>query len=113
LTTVERDLAAARNPQFGNDGDLISASRLERTRYVPPVYPESAKQRGLSGMVELIFTVRSDGGVDDIDIQRASPPQVFDDAAVEAVKKWRYRPYERNGRAVDQRVKLILRFAMD
>jgi TonB family protein len=113
LTAVERDLSAARSPQFSNDDDLISASRLERTRYVPPIYPESAKQRGLSGMVELIFTVTSDGRVDDVDIQRASPPQVFDEAAVEAVRKWRYRPYERNGRAVDQRVKLILRFAMD
>jgi protein TonB len=72
-----------------------------------------ARQKGLSGNVELTFTVRSDGKVSDVSIENSTPPQIFDEAAIEAVRKWRYRPYERDGLAVDQRVKLNLRFAMD
>jgi periplasmic protein TonB len=111
LSSVERELAATRAPV--SNFDLISAGKLERTRYVPPVYPPMAYQQGLSGSVELTFIVRIDGRVTDVNIQSSTPPQVFDSAAVEAVTKWRYRPYERDGRPVDQRVKLILRFAMD
>jgi TonB family protein len=110
--TIEREIAAARD--FSTRADLpISAARLERTRYVPPEYPMEARQRGLSGAVELTFTVGADGRVSDVNVESATPPRVFDEAAVDAVRKWRYRPYERNGQAVDQRVKLILRFAME
>jgi TonB family protein len=115
-SAVERQIAAARDNSgrgaSAADG-LISAGRLERLKYVPPDYPAEARQRGVSGAVELTFTVRADGKVTDVNVESATPPRVFDDAAIDAVRKWRYRPVERDGRAVDQRVKLILRFAME
>jgi protein TonB len=114
--SVERAIAAARDktPRLDRSEDgLISAGRLERLRYVPPDYPMEARQKGLSGNVELVFTVRADGRVTDVSVQSAIPARIFDDAAIEAVRKWRYRPYERDGRPVDQRVKLNLRFAME
>jgi protein TonB len=110
---VERAIAAARDDSGRATDGTISAGRLERLRYVPPDYPMEARQKGLSGNVELTFTVRSDGKVSDVSIENSTPPQIFDEAAIEAVRKWRYRPYERDGLAVDQRVKLNLRFAMD
>lgn len=116
---VEREIASVRGSGSGSpvrrrvpEGP-ISASRLERTRYVPPDYPMEARTRGVTGSVELTFTVRVDGRVTDVNVESATPPRVFDDAAVDAVRRWRYRPYERDGRPVDQRVKLILRFAME
>ena len=110
---IEREIAAARDNTGRSADGTISAGRLERIRYVPPDYPMEARQRGLSGNVELIFTVNSDGKVSDVSVENSTPPQIFDAAAIEAVRKWRYRPYERDGRAVDQRVKLNLRFAME
>ena len=110
---VERAIAAARDDSGRSADGTISAGRLERLRYVPPDYPMEARQKGLSGNVELTFTVRSDGKVSDVSVENSTPPLVFDEAAIDAVRKWRYRPYERDGLAVDQRVKLNLRFAMD
>jgi protein TonB len=111
-SAIEREIAAERESS-GRSDDAISASRLDRTRYVPPEYPMEARLKGVSGSVELTFTVRIDGRVTDVNVESAMPPRIFDQAAVDAVRKWRYRPYERRGQAVDQRVKLILRFAME
>jgi protein TonB len=110
---VERQIAAARDDSARAADGTIAAGRLERVRYVSPEYPMEARQRGLSGNVELTFTVRADGTVSDVRVEDSTPPLVFDDAAIEAVRKWRYRPYERDGRPVDQRAKLNLRFAME
>jgi protein TonB len=89
IGAVEREIASARATP-ARYVETISAQRLERTRYVPPVYPQEAYQRGLSGSVELIFTVKSDGRTADINVESSTPPRVFDAAAVEAVEKWRY-----------------------
>ena len=110
---IEREIAAARDRTGRSVDAIISAGRLERTKYVPPDYPVEARQNGLSGSVELTFTVRTDGRVTDVNVERSTPADVFNDAAIDAVSKWRYRPFERDGQAVDQRVKLVLRFAME
>jgi protein TonB len=43
----------------------------------------------------------------------AEPVGLFEQAAVDAVKKWRYKPVERDGHAVDQRARLRMKFALD
>lgn len=114
IAAIEREIAAVRaTPGTAAAAEVISAGRLERTKYVPPEYPGMAQQRKITGAVDLEFTVRKDGRVVDIAIAAADPPKVFDQAAISAVRQWRYRPMERNGSPVDQRVRLKMRFAMD
>jgi TonB family protein len=57
---------------------------------VNPVYPEIAKSMGLKGMVKLQIIVAPDGTVKDVTVIGGHP--VLVNAAVEAVKKWKYAP---------------------
>ncbi len=82
-------------------------------RYSPPSFPVVARERGITGWVEIQFTVKTDGSVDDINVVGAQPVGVFEQAALDAARKWRYKPVERDGRAVEQQARLRLRFALD
>jgi TonB family protein len=110
IAQAEKDLTGAREAnQLATS--IVSANALERTRTVQPVYPESARKRGIEGWVELAFTVTPSGTVEDVEVRNASPANVFDDAAVRAVRGWRFKPVERNGEKVPQRAMVRLRFA--
>lgn len=110
VAQAERDLAAAREAN-ALATNIVSANSLERTRTVQPVYPESARKRGIEGWVELAFTVMPNGTVEDVEVRNASPADVFDDAATRAIRGWRFKPVERNGERVSQRAMVRLRFA--
>ena len=57
-----------------------------------PRYPREAAMRRRSGSVEVEFTVGTDGRVTSSRVVRASPPRVFDRAALAAVDDWRFEP---------------------
>jgi len=105
IAAAETELIAARE-----QSNVISAGLLKRTRMVNPVYPESARKRGIEGWVELAFTVMPNGTVEAVEVRNASPAETFDDAAVRAVRQWRFEPVERNGQKISQRALVRLRF---
>jgi TonB family protein len=109
---LERDIIAAQNNAQRAD-DIVKASQLMQTRYVDPVYPKSARERGTEGWVDLIFTVRTDGSIAEVKITAAEPVSVFEQAAMSAVRRWRYQPVQRDGRAVEQRARVRLRFTIE
>lgn len=80
---------------------------------VPPVYPAQARQLKLEGTVILAATVMEDGTVHDIKVVEGSP--VLAQSAVEAVKHWRYKPYELDGKPVknDTRIRVDFKFPSD
>lgn len=108
---LERDIQAAQESQR-RVNEVVSALSLKQTRKVEPDYPSLARERGTSGWVDVEFTVRSDGTVSDVTVAGAEPAGVFEQAALSAVRKWRYEPIQRNGQPVDQRAKLRIRFAI-
>jgi TonB family protein len=111
--TLERDIVAAQNANNRRSDDVISASQLTLARYVKPQYPASAQERGTGGWVDLAFTVRVDGSITDLSVTGAEPAGIFEQAAMSAVRRWRYEPVRRDGRAVEQRARLRLRFAIE
>ncbi len=68
-------------------------------RKVPPEYPAMARSARLAGFVVLQAVVGEDGSVGDVTVLRASSP-LFVDAALGAVRQWRYRAALQNGRPV-------------
>lgn len=58
---------------------------------VEPVYPPEAKARGVKGNVVLEIRVDADGKVTDVKVLR-SVDAALDQAAVDAVRQWRYAP---------------------
>ena len=53
----------------------------------------------------------ADGSTSDIVVTNSSPRKTFDTVAVNAVEQWRYKPVMRDGKAVDQRAAIRIRFA--
>jgi TonB family protein len=90
----------------------VSASSMTRTRYVEPRFPPDASQRGIDGWVDLQFLVSTDGSVGELTIVGAQPVGIFEQAALDAVRHWRYQPVMRDGQAVTQRARVRVRFAM-
>ncbi|MDO3722150.1 energy transducer TonB [Marinobacter sp. chi1] len=78
-----------------SDGDYLPIVKVQ------PVYPRRALSRGIEGYVLLEFTVTRTGAVKDPVIIESDPPNVFDDAAVRAALKFKYKPKVVNGEAVD------------
>ena len=69
---------------------------------VNPVYPQRAAQRGIEGWVELRFTISKTGSVKDVVVVKARPRGIFDQAAINAVRKYKYNPKVVNGEAVER-----------
>ena len=71
------------------------------TKKVDPYFPAAARGLGITGHVSLIAIINPDGKIGEIEIVKASPEKRgFEAAAIDAVKKWRYRPAMLGGKAV-------------
>ena len=55
-----------------------------------PEYPRAARAAGTEGWVDVRFTVNPQGVPEDVRVFGAKPAGVFDAAAIEAVRAWRY-----------------------
>ncbi len=70
----------------------IQFRELIPTRYITPDYPEVARELALEGYVVVQFTVTEQGVVEDIVIDEAEPPGVFNDEAIAAALRLRFEP---------------------
>jgi TonB family protein len=71
--------------------------KLVRHR-VDPEYPAAARRQNLQGVVPLDVLIGSDGSV--LNVRALGGPQVLAQAAVDALRWWRFEPYRIRGKAV-------------
>jgi TonB family protein len=64
-------------------------------------YPFWARMLDQEGTSELSFTVLADGTVSGVNVTKSSGYEELDDAAVDCVKRWHYRPGIRDNQLVD------------
>jgi TonB family protein len=110
LDSAEAELTAARTAA-AQRSSVVGANSLARLEYVAPKFPATMRNRTLNGWVELEFTVRTDGSTADIVVTNSSPRKVFDSSATYAISQWRYKPVLQNGRPVEQRAAVRIRFS--
>jgi len=79
---------------------------------VEPEYPQKAQRRKVEGFVDMHFTVNPAGEVVDVSVVKAEPLEMFEDAAVRSIKKWKFKPLVIDGETVSQRLALRIRFAL-
>jgi protein TonB len=92
----------------GVDRDAVPQVRIE------PDYPIGARQRGIEGWVDVQFTVAADGSVRDPIVLQADPESIFDRAALQAIKGWKYNPRIEDGKPVERRdLKVRIRFQLE
>ncbi len=76
---------------------------------VAPLYPPQARPMRVEGSVVLYVQITDEGKVDGVQV--VSGPSVFRENAIAAVKKWRYKPAQLDGKAVESSAEIILRFS--
>ena len=57
---------------------------------VQPDYPQREKLRGVTGKVELQFSIMANGSVGDVTVVQSEPENVFDRTSIAALKQWRF-----------------------
>jgi TonB family protein len=75
---------------------------------IEPIYPDAARQAKVEGIVILDAVIGRDGTV--VDVHPMSGPDELSPAAVDAVKWWRFQPYQANGQPVEVETRLAVEF---
>ncbi len=79
-------VSPSRPPQFIGGADLV--------------YPADAKTNGVEGRVLVRYDVTAAGTVANVAVVESEPPGVFEAAALDAVRSWRFRPMVDRGEVV-------------
>jgi TonB family protein len=77
---------------------------------VDPSYPYQAKQQHIEGDVVLQAHIDKNGRVADVKAVRGNA--FLANAAIAAVRQWRYDPYKLNGNPVDMQAQIVIKFAL-
>ena len=85
--------------------------RPEIRKQVAPKYSKKARETGIEGKVVLLCTVGVDGRAHDIKVAH-SLDRELDENAVNALKKYRFRPATINGKAVPYDISIETRFSL-
>jgi len=77
---------------------------------VPPQYPPEAGRGRIEGTVVLMAVIGKDGTVKDVQIESGLP--ILVQAAIDAVKQWRYKPYLIDGEPVEVDSRITINFTL-
>lgn len=96
-----------------NDLAAFSVADLDKAPVlvasVSPEYPRDLRKAKVEGSVVLVFLLDESGRVDDARVETSSRPE-FERPAIDAVKKWKFKPGEREGAAVKTHMRLPIKF---
>ena len=99
-------------PLLAGVGDVTNPKLIPETK-VQPEYPELARVARLEGNVILQAIINADGSVGDLEVLRCNRPSMgFEEAAMSAVKEWRYEPATQNGRPVEVYFTVFVEFKL-
>jgi protein TonB len=80
-------------------------------RMVPPKYPTEMRREGTSGVVTVSCLIDEKGNVQEPKVEKATN-DAFSQPAVDAVRKWKFKPAKRDGSAVSIRVSIPIQFSV-
>ena len=112
LAGFGENLRALTTAEVGTQ-DAFDVSDLEKrpeaVSQVAPTYPAELRKAKVEGVVTLVFVLNETGRVEDPRVENSSRPE-FEKPALEAIRKWRFRPGEKNGQAVRSYIRIPMRF---
>lgn len=85
-----------------SEGDLV--------RKVQPNYPALARSARIQGVVLLQAVIGKQGNIENLHVMSGHPMLV--QAALDAVRQWRYRPYILNGEPVEVETQITVNFSL-
>jgi periplasmic protein TonB len=87
-----------------------SASQKLILKKVRPLYPEEARKKGIQGSVALSVRIGKSGDV--INMKLVSGDPALAPAAIEAVKRWKYKPFLIDGNALEVDTQVTVNFTL-
>lgn len=91
----------------------VTHPQLIESTKARPRYPKLARKAGVAGNVILEAVIQTDGAVGELRVLREPGANLgFDDAAIEAVRQWRYQPAKQNGKPVAVYFTIVLEFIL-
>jgi TonB family protein len=99
--------AAPEKPRPMSEGVMEAAL----THKVQPQYPGAARQMHLQGTVRLRAIIGKDGSVSELEVLSGNP--ILVQAAVAAVREWRYRPTRLNNEVLEVETYITVNFVLD
>jgi protein TonB len=103
------DVASAANASAGG-GDTRDAIPISTIR---PRYPATALRNNQEGWVDVQYTVNPDGSVSNIQVTGAEPRHVFDNAAIDALRRAKFSPAMRGGAAIASQQQKRIEFKLN
>ena len=104
-----RALTAAQTIQ----DETFDASELEKkpepVSQAAPAYPAELRKAKIDGVVTVLFIVSEEGRVEDARIENSTRPE-FEKPALDAIRKWRFRPGVKGGQPVRTYSRIPMRF---
>lgn len=76
-----------------------------------PTYPEKARKERIEGKMSLKLLVNVDGSVSDVNVLEG--PEIFHQAAIDAISQSRFKPAEHNGKVVPVWMVMPIEFSLD
>lgn len=92
----------------GDGGGRLCPVRYRRNP--APAYPASALREHREGVVLLLVKVSAEGRPTSVEVRRGSGTRLLDEAAVRAVRRWRFDPARMGGKSVASDVEVPVRF---
>jgi len=93
----------------GSPGSKAGPNYLDNPE---PVYPALARRRGQEGLVLLTVKVTAEGRTASVALKESSGYSLLDDAALQAVRHWRFEPARIGLSAVDTEIEVPVRFKL-
>lgn len=116
---VDKNLAESANqPQEVNQGvsnqePVLVTKPSFSSRPTPPNYPRQARRRGVEGVATYEVWLDAEGKQIKQALVNSSGALMLDNAALDAIKQWKFSPHTVNGRAIAHRVQIPVRFRLD
>ena len=106
---VSGSVAAAQEqkPPVRVGGQVKAPTKIKDVR---PIYPEEARAAGVAGVVILETAIGKDGAVIDVKVLRSVAG--LDNAAIDAVRQWKYTPTLANGEPVEVLMAVTVKFTL-
>jgi protein TonB len=101
------------NQGVSNQEPVLITRPSFSARPTPPSYPRQARRRGVEGVATYEVWLDAEGKQIKQALVNSSGALMLDNAALKAIKKWKFSPHTVNGRAIAHRVQIPVRFKLD
>lgn len=113
MTPVQAEAAAPAPAVVPVEQKPLVRAEADYLNNPKPSYPRLSKRMGEQGEVRLRVLVAVDGRVASVQLSRSSGFERLDEAAMESVKQWRFKPATQGGAALETWVEVPVKFVLE